>query len=316
MTGVFGRRWISLDAQLLMAQTGARNPIAAMVQVAEEVIDIAGFERPPLTPQIAASIQGVHDVRLVEMAQAGRLRPDGERLIIEVNRNHSTGKRNFTIDHEVSHTLLPTYAGAMVEDMETGSFSSSSEEERLCDIGAAALLLDRRYLLPSAIEAGPSLNTLFWLAELFGASLQSTAWRLADLDIWPCAFVFWEDGFRKADRPNAQQPLMPVFEAFGRPAPKLRVSHVYPSTEFGLYIPINKSVDDDSLVARCCGDVEFTWGVEKFDLGHTSVSLYSENRYVPYRSGPEMKRRVVTMLTRSALTQSSGSLVQYRMESF
>lgn len=229
------------------------------------------------------------------MRGAARLIPDGDVLVAEVNQDHSLGKRNFSADHEVTHTLLPTFSGQGVEDMVTGTFGGS-EEELLCDIGAATLLLDERRLRPLAAEAGPSLATLIGMAELFQASLQATAIAIAGLDLWPCAIVFWEDGYRKGEAVNDDQAIMPGFEAFGGPAPALRVTNRYVTSAFGMFIPPNKSTSRESLVGQCQASGCTTWGDDDFDLGRERVRLYCENAYVPYRVGGILLSRVVSVL--------------------
>src|SRR5581483_3923032 len=217
------RRWYSPEALALQRATGAADPALAIRQLAAALIDEAGFAQPPVHPAILASCQDVHEVRQRPMVSAARLVRDSGRLVIEVNEDHSAGKQNFSTDHEVSHTLLPTYTGYSVDDAATGLFAATSEEELLCDIGAAALLLDERWLRPLGLEAGPSIQTLLTVAELFGASLEATARRLAELDLWSCAFVVWEEGYRKNERIHDGQGLMPGLESYGRPKPELRV---------------------------------------------------------------------------------------------
>jgi hypothetical protein len=235
------------------------------------------------------------------MIGAARLVPEGEALVIQVNQDHSLGKRNFSANHEISHTLMPGYSGERVDDQETGAFPSNREEEYLCDVGAAGLLLDSRWLGPLARQAGPSLTTLIDLAEAFGASLQATARQLAALDLWPCAFVLWEEGLRKAERVPPVQLLFPGLAAFGNPALKLRVANCYATSSFsklGLFIPPNKSVSNSSLVAMCCDFEPHTQGVEAFDFGRSTgcVQLYCENWHAPYRMKTEIRRRIISLL--------------------
>jgi Zn-dependent peptidase ImmA (M78 family) len=291
------RRWFGRAAALVCDDAGVDDPAAAIRVIARRLIDEAQFVQPPFTPEILASFSGVRDVRRVHMQSAARLVPMGDSgLTIEVNQGHSVGKQNFSIDHEVVHTLLPTYDGSAVDDAETGTFADSSEEELLCDIGAAALLLDDRWLQPVALDAGPSMATLRFLAESFGASLQATARRLAELDLWRCAFVMWEPGFRVADRIHASQSLLPVFDALGPPIPKYRVTVAYASPSFDYAIPRNKSVARSSLVSACGDDGTFTCGVETFDLGRSSVPLYCENLHAPYRANGALRSRVISLL--------------------
>ncbi len=290
------RYWIGVEAASICEATGLSDPITGMQNLADRLLDEGGWSQPPAPPIVLASFQGVHDVRLATMQCAGRLVYRDDHLIIEINEEHSQGKRNFTANHEVSHTLLPTYAGQLVDDLETGTFSQGSEEELLCDIGAAALLLPPRWLRSHAVAGGPSISTLLDVASVFESSLEAAARQLTHLDCWPAAFICWEEGFRKDERVAKGQVMMPGFESFGGPRPKWRICRAYSTRSFHHFIPSNKSVEDTSLVAACCELDPFTWGIEDFDRGNRQIRMYCENYYASYRKGGIVRRRVVSVL--------------------
>src|SRR5215207_1706792 len=127
------RRWTSREAAAVCAATGVPDPPGAMKRLAADLIDRAGFDRPPFDPEVLSSMRHVREVRRVPMRGAARLIPDGTFLRIEVNEGHSLGKQHFSIDHETTHTLLPTYGNERVDDAETGTFRGNNEEEILCD---------------------------------------------------------------------------------------------------------------------------------------------------------------------------------------
>lgn len=290
------RYWYSREAQALIQKTHESDPVRAITKLAAALIDETGLDQPPFDPCIMASFQGVQQVRYIPMRSAARIVPGEGGLIIEVNETHSRGKQNFSIDHEIAHTLMPTYTGWLIDDAVTGHFGDASEEELLCDIGASALLLDPRWLRPYAQEAGPSMATVLWLAQMFGASLQATVLKLAELDLWPCSYVLWEPGYRKGERVEQGQPLLPGMNAFGQPQPKFRVTYVYSAPSFGYFVPHNKSIEDSSLVVQCCSCDDPTVGVHLFDFGRERVPLYCENIYVPYRAGGETRSRILSLL--------------------
>lgn len=306
---MIGHRWVSHQAQQIVARTGILDPGAAITHLAMELLEETGINEPPFSPHILASFRGA---RVAErpIRSAARLFQENGSLVIEVNQDHSPGKRNFSVDHEVSHTLLPTYFRQPIDDEITGQFSVSSEEELLCDIGAAALLLPSNALRPRARDGGPSLQTLVDLAELFQASLQATARNLAELDLWPCAYVLWEEGYRKEERPLLGQPMLPIFEPLGKPLAKYRVSAVYASQSFPYHVPFNKSVENESLVVACCSGGEPTSGMHLFDLGRRAVELYCENVYAPYRSDGMVRPRIVSLLSLPRGTMLPSSLPQ------
>jgi len=159
------------------------------------------------------------------------------------------------------------------------------------------------------------MATLRSLAETFGASLEATARQLASLDIWPCAFVFWEDGHRKEDQERQNLHLLPGFEDIGRPHSKLRVKSPYAAHSFGHYVPRNKSVPDASLVALCSDTNPITWGIELFVFGrgNEATLLYCENFYAPYTRGSAHCRRIISLLLpvgRKALQIESMGMYQ------
>jgi hypothetical protein len=290
------RQWISREAHVLCITTGERDPEVAITRLAQTLLDEAGFSSPPFDPCILASMQGIHEVRRVPMRSAARLVPECGGLAIEVNDAHSLGKQNFSADHEVVHTLVPTYTGRLVNDVVTGTFAAASEEEFLCDVGAATLLLDPRSLGPYARDAGPSITSVLFLADLFGGSLQATARQLAKLDLWPCAFVFWEQGYRTAEHISEGQMQLLGMEHVGLPQPKFRVACSYTSPSFGHHVPWNKSVGDTSLVVQCYTSNELTFGLQLFDLGSAQVRLFCENISVPYRIHGERRQRILSLL--------------------
>lgn len=295
------RRWLSREAAALTVATGIDDPTGAVEKLAADLIDFAELSGPPFDPEILASFQGVREVRVRSMTSAARLVPDANGLVIEVNQDHCVTKRRFSINHESSHTLLPTYAGQLVDDVDTETFKGGTEEELLCDVGAAALLLDKRWLRALAKDGGPSIQTVAWLSSLFQASLHATVRQITQLGLWSCAYVFWEEGLRKAERPVQGQSLLCGMDGFGMPVPKLRVANRYATAAFestGLYIPQNKSVPASSLISICCDDEPYTVGFEEIDFGSSSgpVKIYCENWYVPYRVGREHRRRVLSVL--------------------
>lgn len=278
---------------------GETDAARAMQRRAQELLDEAEVTEPPFDLGRVASFRGVRTIREVTMSSDARLIPDGDGLAVEVNRTQTRGKRRFSIAHEVAHTLLPGYSGETVDDDTTGAYAPANEDEALCDVGAAILLLDPRRLRNCASDADPSLTTLTSLANLFDASLQATAAQLARLNVWPCAFVFWEEGYRKAEQPLRGAPLLPGLESIGPPQPKLRVRVCYPSADFPHFIAWNKSAPPTSIVVSCQRESSSLWAVETFDFGQGPVRLSCESLYAPYMAHGTRRVRVLSVFLAS-----------------
>ena len=74
----------------------------------------------------------------------GRLVPEGDQLVIEVNETHSLGKQRFSTAHEIAHTLLPGYQRQAVKRCQDGGVCARERRGSLCDIGAATLRIATR----------------------------------------------------------------------------------------------------------------------------------------------------------------------------
>lgn len=283
--------WTSPAARALVLATGIHDPAEAMLARSARLIDEAGLSGPPAQLDLLASFQDIREIQRVPMHGAGRLIYNPQGSIIQVNSSDPPGRQNFTIAHEIAHTLLPTYTASPADifDVHTGKFQPTREEEYLCDIGASGLLLDRRWLRPLALEMGPSLGTLMELADRFQASLSATAIALAGLNLWPCAIVFWEKGLRKSERAAGSSESIP---------PKLRVALAATSPSFGIFVPRNQSASPESSVYTCFVTQRPTESREWFYFGRVRVQLHAESSFVPYRKAGTLTPRVVSFLLR------------------
>jgi hypothetical protein len=288
----------------------------AIRKLAADLIDLSGLLCPPFDPEVLASYRGVTDVARVEMKSAGRLRPSAGGLIIEVNIKHTPGKQNLTINHETTHTLMATYGRRFVDDVVTGVFDrNGSEEEMLCDIGGAALLLDERWLRRTMLDVGPSLPVLTHTATLYRSSLQAAAWQLSKLLPWPCAFIFWEPGLRNAEKPFINSPMLPGFADLGRTPLKWRVTHAYPARTFQPFIPWNQSTNSE-LVCGCSVENPSTEGHAVFEFCDKAKRLYCQSVYAPYRDSVCRKERVISfVIEEGANSKSPIPTVSYQLES-
>ena len=286
------RHWSSDAARALCRATGRSDPVAAIIARADALLDEAAVNGPPVPLAVLASFQGIRNIETVDMVASGRLIVHPEGSVVQVNRAESPARRQFTIAHEIAHTLLPAYATHPhdVEDAHTGDYPQTAEEEHLCDVGASALLLPERWLRPAAQQRTPSLASLQDLARQFKASLEATARAVARLDVWPFALVFWEPGWLKADRAAAAQ---------GDPIPPaLRVTRAIAAPSFGVYIPRNKSVAEDTSIYQAYASGSPTHGIDRLTLRTIDTDVEAESVYVPLMRGAVLHPRVVSFLLR------------------
>ena len=174
--------WRSAIARELCQITDASNPRHAVQQLAQALLEDAEVTAPPVNLRLIGSFQKIRDIQEAVMPHAGRLLPDGANYLIQVNAHHSRGKQRFTTGHEIGHTLIPSFQRHphVIQDMVTGVFEAGQEEEHLCDIAAAELLLPERLFRPLAMDLGCHLNAVIELARTFEASREATAQACGD----------------------------------------------------------------------------------------------------------------------------------------
>jgi hypothetical protein len=280
-----------------MRATGTSDPRDAMVHRALVVLREAEVKAPPIDLPMVASFQGVREIEAVVMPQAGRLVPRGDGLVIQVNADHTLGKRNFTIGHEIGHTFLPDYQARprLIEDLATGLYEHGSEEEHLCDIAAAELLMPMALFRPLAAARGFDLATVAELAQTFDASREATAIRLVETDLWPCALAIWHRSYKPAQRAQVGQPMFAGLE-WAAPEKMLRVRYAVASSRFGHYLHPHLAAEPDGCLVRCLAEGRVVYGEEQLKLRDRIATVYVMAAPVFFAGGGGEPCQVVSLL--------------------
>lgn len=105
--------------------------------------------------------------------------------IIVIDRNiPETGRKRFTIAHEVGHFVIPYHGqiGAIcgTEFVENWSKRLSPSEEEANQF-AGEFLIPSAFVRNEVLEQPPSFEGVRWIADTFQASLTASAYRLMDL---------------------------------------------------------------------------------------------------------------------------------------
>ena len=290
------RRWHSTAAAALCVFAGQSDPVAAMRHTVDALLAEGEVAGPPVDLRLLASLRDVRSIDYRNILEAGRLVPEDTGDIVQVNRRHTEGKRRFTVGHEICHTFFneaKQSARASV-DLTTGLFDIRDEEEYLCDVGAARILLNPCWLVPMAQSRPASLDGLFEIADVCGASIEATAFQLAQSAVWQCTFVFWEQGLRKAQQLPPGQAALPGLKGMPDPGKKLRVTRAYGS-DYLPFVPRNKSVEQDSTIHQALVARGRTEGREVLYLGSRPLEAYCQSDYAPYYDGDgSLVQRVVS----------------------
>jgi Zn-dependent peptidase ImmA (M78 family)/transcriptional regulator with XRE-family HTH domain len=173
-------------------RTGGDSPEMAITQA------VAGLRRKIRTRHLSAQLQefiGLRKVKCVVEANGleseGYLEPLGttysDGFTIHIRRSSPHYRRRFTIAHELCHTFFYEF----VPEMKFVVHTTDAAEERLCDLGAAELLMPAFRIKRAASRTSPSLRALAELSDTFAVSMEAIILRLNHLGLWNCELTSW-----------------------------------------------------------------------------------------------------------------------------
>jgi Zn-dependent peptidase ImmA (M78 family) len=205
---------------------------------------------------------------------------DSEAGIILIEERDRPTRQRFTEAHELMEMLFAvTPARRDAHGRNVGNFPHWTKE-RLCDAGAAELLMPAATFLPRVRQLGVSFDTARALAVEYEVSLAASLIRMATIGPGRHAVVLW----RMKNKPSEIKSQVPENQLALIELPparisrqKLRVQWSFTGDE-SLFIPKDKSVADDSLVHAAWLDHYFTVGTDHLNLGTVRGVTYSENQ--------------------------------------
>jgi len=126
-----------------------------------------------------------------ELACDGYIEPvgtrfdDGFRLVLD--GKVSLTRRRFTVAHEICHTFFYE----LVPEIKFTPHETDPFEEKLCNYGAAALLIPAEDLIVRSKGKDPSLLMLEELSGHYGVSIEAMHNRLRGLRVWNSELSIW-----------------------------------------------------------------------------------------------------------------------------
>lgn len=263
-----GRRYSDPDVISLCRKTGELiDPRSTVVHMARSLLEkVNGFPGLPREPlerlKIIASFAGI---KIQPMDMSGQRKetrdavlystPSGRTVLFNPIRPKS--RVVFTIGHEIIHTFFPNSTkGARFRSITNPDSREANELERLCDLGAAELVMPLDEFQREA-NGDYTLSDIERLAACFGTSLEATAFRLATAH--PGLAVAGLLRFRRTlqeernvIRLSNQHSLFPSTELQSQDAPQKKYRrqsiHMSPCCGDDHLVRWNKSFDQASVV--------------------------------------------------------------------
>jgi hypothetical protein len=224
-----------------------------------------GWTGPPFDPEILASLNDIQVEAATEDIRAdARIFPGiGGRLIIQYAASVSVERQRFSICHEIAHTRFPDcYEEVRHRQQQRKLDWKHQELERLCNLGAAELLIPYEDFLAQIENRELSLELANELRQAFGCSMEATLYRMVDLAEIPCAVVFLSERLK----PKEERACHPEFNfGLSKPEPKFRVDYPRVSKAFPAYFPQHKSAPESSVVYLATAD-SFPSSVEDWEI--------------------------------------------------
>jgi len=236
------------------AQGAVRRAARSLVSNARQADP--SWRPPPFAPERYAELLSID---IVDAGQPvdfdAMLVPTGddEGVIFLNERVRSPHRRRYSIAHEICHTFFQASEAFYLRAEDRDRYYRSTDAqrlERLCDHGAAELLMPHREFSTTLDHFGFRARALPLLAGAFGVSRQAAAIRMLETHTGgPSAVGFFEHGRR-------QDGTRPAY----------RARRVFRSPGFPFLFPNNKSVPNDSVIYRASLRTREMQGEEAFEL--------------------------------------------------
>lgn len=212
-----------------MRQRPQASPDDVIQELAADLVDLGEVSHPPVDLRLLASLQAIVDVEeTIDIFSGCLINKDGQ-LRVKLNALESVPRQNFTLGHEICHTLLPGFTLSTnfrcTPGRSTPRPTSELNVEWLADVGASELVLPRRLVSKDFAERPFGWDALEEVGNLYEASLEATARRFVRLSASPAFFVRLQFDTSKTN-----------------PHPELRVRHASWSPHLNIFIPPKKSV--------------------------------------------------------------------------
>ena len=252
-----------------------------------------GLSGPPFDPRILASIMGIQHEASKQLIRSedAELQPigkDNRDLIIKYNPDKPKTRQNFSIAHEIAHTLFPEYRDQYKAHHKIGKFNPGSEVEFLCDLGASEIIMPTPEFNRDVEKMGISLKSLERLSKHYNASLEATAIRMITTNFDSCALMVLGYSHKPSElRQSDCLWLLPM---------KLRVQYFVRSKYFFAYIPKHKSIKESSPLHEVSVTRKPFEGNIIFDFTTPTLDIYVEAVALPGTHNADFDSRVLVFL--------------------
>ena len=175
------RVWSSPFVQAFMASTGYDDPVKAIRAEVQALLNKSKIMGPPILIRSLRPLCGIKKISKAEIDQDALLISQDDGFYVLINKDHSSNRQRFSCAHEIGHILLSQHYNRVIRSRTSNYVSfkmRDAEEEYLCNLAAAELLMPSKFFEPLIDKLNFSISSLPLLAKKFWVSIESTAMRL------------------------------------------------------------------------------------------------------------------------------------------
>lgn len=182
-------KWKHKSVLKLIEESGNPDPVNEIKLRARELVLKAfefGWEGPPYSPIELAKLLHI-EVTPNDSLLDARTIPSKHHFQIEYNPYQKPTRINFSIAHEIAHTLFSDCADEIRHREDNPQ--QNKQLEQLCNIAAAEIQLPYAAFSNDANNTDLSIESLIQLATKYKASLESVFIRYTEVIDKPCAIL-------------------------------------------------------------------------------------------------------------------------------
>lgn len=196
-------KWTHQSVLKMIEESDGEDPISVVKNKCRELVLDAfsrGWAGPPFDVIELAKLNGM-EISPYELVTDARISPVKGQFKIEYNPFQSPARINFSIAHEIGHTLFSDCAET-IRYRENKLEDESWQLEFLCNVAASELLLPYAEFANEANSVDLNITSIIELARKYNASVESVFLRFCDVVEKPCAIAlasFKENGTLQVD---------------------------------------------------------------------------------------------------------------------
>lgn len=191
--------WLHKSVKKLIEETGNSNPITTIRERARDLVLKAyenGWEGPPFNPIELSKLLDIDILPNDSIIDARTIHIKSNNYRIEYNPFENPNRINFSIAHEIGHTLFSDCFEEIRNREHNSRVSGNWELEFLCNIAASEILLPYGSISVEANTSEMDIESLIEISKKYKASLESVFLRFTEVVDKPCGIIIghYKDG--------------------------------------------------------------------------------------------------------------------------